>query len=91
MTKILEFITELIGWLQIVLSPLLIGLAIGALIYYNKQDFVGLILGIIVTVISLITGIILATKIWKKKGTISFLSRISATPELNEPEEKSNK
>jgi hypothetical protein len=31
----------------------------------------------------LIAGIILASKIWKKRGTVDFISNISATPELD--------
>lgn len=91
MTKVIAFIIELIGWIQIVLSPLLIGLAIGAIIYFNKKDTVGLILGIVVASLGLVIGIIFATKIWKKKGTISFLSRLSGTPELDNLDEEKNK
>jgi FtsH-binding integral membrane protein len=92
MTKILEFITELIAWFEIVLSPLLIGLVIGAVIYFSRQDTVGLVLGIIVATLGLIIGVILATRIWKKKGTANFMSRLSATPELdNLNDEKTKK
>ena len=83
MTKILEFITELIGWFQIVLSPFLIGLVIGAIIYFNKQDMIGLFIGIAVVALGLIIGIVMATKIWRKKGTMEFLSRVDATPDLD--------
>lgn len=87
MTKILEFITELLGWFQIVLSPLLIGLAIGGIIYFNKQDNIGLFFGIAVTVIGLIVGIVVATRIWKKRGTNNFLSIISSSPDLDNLDE----
>lgn len=78
---------ELIGWFQIVLSPLLIGLLVGAIIYFNKQDTIGLIIGIGITALGLIVGIIFATRVWKKKGTVNFMSRISASPELDNLEE----
>lgn len=81
--KVFEFITEFIGWLQIVASPLLIGLAIGALIYFSNPSIIRLILGIIVATTGLVLGIIWATKIWRGKGTIFFLSRNMATPELD--------
>jgi hypothetical protein len=35
--RVLEFITEVFGWLQIVISPLLIGLGIGAIIYFPQS------------------------------------------------------
>lgn len=89
MFRILEKITELIGWFQIVISPTLIGLGIGCIVYFNFQNLTGLILGIIISIIGLISGIVLATKKFKTTGTIHFLSRVSATPELdkiNEPD-----
>ena len=93
MTKILEFITELIGWFQIVLSPFLIALVIGAIIYFNKQDTIGLFIAIAVVALGLIIGTVIATKIWRKKGTIEFLSRIDASPDLDNLDElnKDNK
>ena len=78
-----ETLTEIFGWLQIVASPLIAGLAIGFIIYLSRPDNMGLFIGIAVALIGLIIGIVWATKIWKKKGTIHFMSRISATPELD--------
>lgn len=90
MSKIFEFITEVIGWLQIVASPLLIGLGIGALVYFSNPTNTRLVIGITVAVLGLIIGILWATKIWKTKGTISFMSRIMATPELDKKETETN-
>jgi hypothetical protein len=89
--KIFEFITELIGWLQIVASPLLIGGIIGAIIYFSRPSTTRLVIGIIVTTVGLVLGVIWATKKWKRKGTIFFLSRIMATPELDNPRKEINK
>lgn len=38
--------------------------------------------------IGLVIGIIWATRQWKGKGTIWFMSRIMATPELDNPDEE---
>ncbi len=89
--KVFEFITEVFGWLQIVISPLLIGLGIGAIIYFLNPSHTRLIIGVIVACIWLVIGIYWATKKWKGKGTIFFLSRISATPELDKVDEESSK
>jgi hypothetical protein len=86
--RVLEFSIELIGWLQIVASPLLFGLAVGAIIYFTVPTTTRLIIGIAVAVIGLLVGIIWATKQWKGKGTIWFMSRIMATPELDKPDEE---
>ncbi|MFD2890445.1 hypothetical protein ACFS5J_00240 [Flavobacterium chuncheonense] len=92
MHKIFELITEIIGWIQIALSPTLFGLIIGYIIYYNFDSIYGLIVGILVALIGLIFGIVLATKKFKTSGTIHFLSRVSASPELDnlEKSEKEN-
>ena len=79
---------EIFGWIKIVISSLLAGLLIGIIIYYFKQDIIGLIIGIAVTLCGLILGIIWATRVMKKQGTIEFLSQISATPELDNNDKK---
>lgn len=83
MQKIFEYTTEIIGWLQIVASPLLIGLGIGAFIYFSDPTLLRLIIAIIISVSGLIIGIIWANKIWKTKGTIWFMSQVSSTPDLD--------
>ncbi|MNQ64207.1 hypothetical protein D3C85_786210 [compost metagenome] len=91
MHKIFELITEIVGWVQIALSPTLIGLGTGYIVYYNFENTFGLICGVVLTIIGLIFGIILATKKFKTTGTIHFLSRVSATPELDKNKITENK
>ncbi len=86
MHKIFEIITEVVGWIQIVLSPTLLGIGFGFGIYYYFPNRIGMIFGILFAVIGFIIGIIWATKKFKTTGTIHFLSRISATPELDKVE-----
>ena len=78
-----ELATEIFGWLQIFASPFLIALAVGFIIYLSMPGKLGIIIAILVAVLGLIIGIIWATKTWKKKGTVNFMSRVSATPELD--------
>jgi hypothetical protein len=85
--KILEWLISFIAWLQIVASPLFFGLIIGFVIYGIYPTTTGLILGIAVATLGLVIGIIFATKIWKKRGTVDFISRVSASPELDNLEE----
>ena len=75
MHEIFEIITEVVGWIQIVLSPTLLGIGFGFGIYYYFPNQIGMIF-----------VIIWATKKFKTTGTIHFLSRISATPELDKTE-----
>lgn len=83
MHKTFERIIEIVGWIQIVLSPTLIGIVFGLGIYYNFPTDLGMICGTLIAIIGLIIGIIWATKKFKSTGTIHFLSRLSAIPELD--------
>lgn len=91
MSKFFELISESIGWLQIVASPFLIGICIGSFIYFFNQTPTRLVLGVIIATSGLVIGIIWATKAWKGKGTIWTISRVMATPELDEPDDENNK
>lgn len=86
MIKLLKSITQAIGWLQIAASPMLIGIFIGALVYYSNPSNTNLIIGISVAILGIIFGIFWATKISKTKGSIEFMSKIIATPELDKKE-----
>jgi hypothetical protein len=81
--KPFELATEIAGWIQIVLSPVLLGFLLSFIIYVNLKDPYNLIFGIILLILSLLGGILLANKKWKGKGTINFLSNVSATPDLD--------
>lgn len=83
-----ETLIEVFGWLQIVASPLLIGIILGGLIYLADRTMVGMVLGICTATIGLIVGVVWATNEWRGKGTIRFMSRLIANPELNDREEE---
>lgn len=90
MHKFFEVAMEIWGWIRIMLSPLLGGCLIGLAIYYYYPTVVSMVIGIFLVLVGLIVGILLATRIWKKYGTMRFLSRISATPELDKVDDKEN-
>ncbi len=81
-----EFFTECIGWLWIAASPFLLGLISGAIVYFSSPGGITLVVGVGLTVLGLLIGIIWATRIWKRRGTIWFMSRLSATPDLDTTE-----
>jgi hypothetical protein len=86
--KLFELMTELIGWVEIMISPTLIGGMVGVGVYFYFENLTGKVIGISIAAIGLLIGVIWATKIFKsKKGTIHFMSRISATPELDKETE----
>lgn len=79
-----EIFTEIMGWLQIFISPFLIGIIIGVIIYVSNPNSTGLFIGIMISVIGFIIGIVWATRVWKKRGTIHFISKIMGTQELDD-------
>lgn len=82
-----ELITEIIGWISIALSPLLIGALIGIMIYSFKTTDTGLFIAILFACAGLITGVIWATRVWMKTGTIQFLSKLISS---GDPENKTD-
>ena len=67
-----NFLLEIFGWIRIVASPLIIGVLIGFGVYNSKPDKIGLIIAIVIASIGLITGIIWATKVWRKGSTMDY-------------------
>ncbi|HUM46882.1 MAG TPA: hypothetical protein PLD84_08140 [Chitinophagales bacterium] len=91
MFKFLKFFIEVAGWIQIVASPFLIGLCIGALLYFFKPEISTLIISISVSTLGLIIGIVWATNIWIKNGTTwTSLTKISA-PSVSEEMQDTNR
>ncbi|MES2560039.1 MAG: hypothetical protein V4590_09885 [Bacteroidota bacterium] len=81
--RIIAFLIEIIGWIKIVASPLIIDSFIGGLIYLKWNNDAGLAAGIIVAGIGLLGGITWATTVWYKHGTMNYLSKLNATPDLD--------
>ncbi len=87
MHKVFEFITECIGAILIAASPTIIGIGIGFLIYLKYQSKTSAVVAGLVALAFLILGVFIAFRVWKKYGTVWFLSRVSATPELDAKED----
>lgn len=84
MIKFLESISEIIGWIRIFITPVIIGLIISLVLYNSNPNTLNTIIAISIFVISVIIGVIIATKIYKSKnGTIWFLSRTIASSDLD--------
>ena len=83
--RFLENVIEVFSFLKIVISPLLIGLFIGLVVYANKTDDVGFIIGVSIALIGLFLGIKLALWARKKQGSATeFNARINASPDIDE-------
>ena len=84
---IFEKFTETFGWLLIVCSPFLLGLAVGIFCYYYIDGFAGMAIGILFALTGLVVGILWANKKLKGKATTHYISQIMSTPELDKPGE----
>ena len=82
--NVFEKTTETIGWIQIFLSPFIIGLIIAAIIYFPNPNTFTLIIASAISALGFVIGARFASKIQKKEGTINFISKIDSTPELDE-------
>lgn len=74
--KIIEVILEVLGWLCITLGTTLGAGLISFAIYSYWESQIGKIIAIAVLIIGFIGGAIWATIVWKKHGTIAYLSSI---------------
>lgn len=78
-----SLLTEILGALLILGSPTLMGALIGGYFYLNNPSTQTLWLFASLTALGLILGIWWAVREWKKRGTVWFVSRLMATPELD--------
>lgn len=89
MLKFIAFTIELMNGLYIMLSPFLAGLILGALAVVGIEGVWGEVIGISLFCIGLIVGIYWAVSVAKKKGTTNFMSKINASPDLDEQDKES--
>lgn len=64
-------------------SPTIMGGVVGLLLWKGVGGTSGILFGGFVALCGLILGIMLATRIWKKQGTSTFMSRVNASPDLD--------
>lgn len=82
MIRFLDLFTRAMAWLQIAASPIILGLLAGAVVYLFRSDIYGLILAITLAAAGLLIGIVWATRVWKKKGTVEYMGKLLGMPEL---------
>lgn len=77
--KIIQIILEIIGWLSIAGGTTLGAALISFIVYTKWQNEAGKTVAVIILIIGFIAGAIWATIIWKKYGTVEWLSGIRKT------------
>ncbi|UOQ97127.1 hypothetical protein MUN81_18035 [Hymenobacter sp. 5317J-9] len=86
--KIIEWLLSSLAWLQIFISPAITGSIIGVIIWLNMRNALGFSAAIIIALIGCGVGVAFAEKARRGKGTIEFMSRNIAHPELREKENR---
>lgn len=81
--NIFDKILELIAWLRIFISPLLIGVFICVLIWFNTEAVFLKVIALIILLIGFVLGIYFAEKVRKNTGTQAFISIINSSPDLD--------
>lgn len=89
MIKVLALIPKVIAWLQIAAPSSLLGIGIGAAIYIYQPNRLTLTVAIILCTVGIAAGAIWATKVHRWGGTVDFMSRVIATPELDSSSDNS--
>lgn len=74
--KATKFILAIIGWCQIAFGTTLFFALIAAALYYTYTNDTTAIAAIVIIIAGFIIGVVWATRIWVKHGTIEWLSRI---------------
>ncbi len=62
--KIFEFLTALLAWVEIAVSPLLIGSVIGVLVYAKFPSEKGIVLGLFIAAL----GLCIRINYWNRMG-----------------------
>ena len=81
----IEKLVNILGWLQIFISPVLISIIIGVVVYFSfDKSLLGLIFGISILILGIIVGIFFAERVRKRIGIDYFNAQIMATPDIKE-------
>ncbi|WP_413534030.1 hypothetical protein [Empedobacter brevis] len=86
--KIFELISEIWGFIIIIIPFLIIGSFLGYILYENIEHKHGLILGVILFLIISTVGVIFSIKSIKKNGAFYIISRTIASSEFDKKNKK---
>ena len=88
MFAFLKNLTSFFAWLQIMVSPSLVGVIVGGLAWLGLKGVPGIVVGSACAALGVGLGIWWAEKARKGKGTIEFVSRIRSHSEWQEQDRK---
>lgn len=73
--KLFQILPEIFGWLQIVFAFVLGFGLIAGIVYLKMDNDSGKIFALMTISIGFLIGAVLATIVWRKHGTVEWLSR----------------
>jgi len=85
MNKIFHFLIELIFWIAIFASPVLVSAAIAAYVYFSNARLFWL--SIVFCSVGVLLGAFVAEKIRRKYGCAKYISKILGSPDVLHDEE----
>jgi len=77
MIRFLEYFTEVLAFLGIVISFIFLGALAGGMLYLIINNTAALVTGVIIALAGAVMGFYLAIKAWKTTGTVNFISGFS--------------
>lgn len=84
MNKFKSVIAGINAWFHILLFPLFISFIISFIIYLIMPDALGMLLILIIVGCGLLTGLIYASLVWKKRGLSGFAVKEEPLPQESE-------
>lgn len=90
MNKALTFLAGLSGYIHIILFPLLISFIVSLVAYINMPDLLGVAVALVLCFCGLVTGLVMALRVLKKRGPRAFITQENTETELTEQEEEEN-
>lgn len=76
-------IIKALAWTQVAVVPAMIGVGLGLLGWLSLKGVWGVFLGSALALGGLFIGVTWANRVSRKHGSIQFIARVSATPELD--------
>lgn len=87
--KFFDSVAEVVGWIKIMIALLAVGVVLGWITYYNVPNTFGMILGIFIALIGLLSGLYFANKAWRSKhGTVFTATRHMHSPDVDKQGKK---
>ncbi len=84
-------VIEVFAWLRIAVAPTLGGALIGVILYFAVGGQLGIVFCALCVALGVVLGVGFAEWARRKHGTLNFISKVNASPDLDKLSRDSNK